>query len=309
MTRPRRWWNRNGHLLVFLGPALLVYGAFMAYPLVSSLSFSVFDWDGLLRRGFVGLQNFVTVLTRWPYSERFFGALEHNAIFFALTFLIQTTVGLFVAALLARKLRGFSFFQAAYFLPHTLSLVVVGFLWRMLLNPNWGALPQALRRLGLAEWVRPWLGQSDTALTTVILVNSWAWLGFPILVFVAAIQAIPREFEEAAVVDGAGAWQLFRHVTFPLILPSLAMVSILTFIWDFNAFELVFVMQGASGPPAYSTDLLATFFYRTAFGDPTTGGEPGQIGIAAAIGVFMLVIIGIASTFGVRFMTRSQTEY
>jgi raffinose/stachyose/melibiose transport system permease protein len=87
------------------------------------------------------------------------------------------------------------------------------------------------------------------------------------------------------------------------------MVTILTFIWDFNAFELVFVMQGASGPPAYSTDLLATFFYRTAFGDPTTGGEPGQIGIAAAIGVLMLVIIGIASTFGVRFMTRSQTEY
>ena len=157
--------------------------------------------------------------------------------------------------------------------------------------------------------MQPWLGQSDTALVTVILVNAWAWLGFPILVYVAAIQAIPREFEEAAVVDGAGPWQLFRHVTFPLLLPSLAMVTVLTFIWDFNAFELVFVMQGASGAPAYSTDLLATFFYRTAFGDPTTGGEPGQIGVAAAIGVLMLVIIGIASTFGVRFMTRRQTEY
>jgi len=294
---------------VFLTPALIIYGAFMAYPLVSSLTYSLFDWDGLVRRGFVGLQNFVTVLTRWPYRERFFNALGHNAVFFALTFLIQTTLGLFVAILLARKRRGFAFFQAAYFLPHTLSLVVVGFLWRLLLNPNWGALPQALRRLGLGEWVQPWLGQSDTALVAVILVNAWAWLGFPILVYVAAIQAIPREFEEAAVVDGVGGWQLFRHVTFPLLLPSLAMVTILTFIWDFNAFELVFVMQGPSGAPAYATDLLATFFYRTAFGDPTTGGEPGQIGIAAAIGVLMLLIIGVASTFGVRFMTRSQTEY
>ena len=309
MNRRRRWWNRHGHLLVFLTPALVIYGAFMAYPLVSSLTYSLFDWDGLVRRGFVGLQNFVTVLTRWPYRERFFNALGHNAVFFALTFLIQTTLGLFVATLLARKRRGFAFFQAAYFLPHTLSLVVVGFLWRLLLNPNWGALPQALRRLGLGEWVQPWLGQSDTALVAVILVNAWAWLGFPILVYVAAIQAIPREFEEAAVVDGAGGWQLFRHVTFPLLLPSLAMVTILTFIWDFNAFELVFVMQGPSGAPAYATDLLATFFYRTAFGDPTTGGEPGQIGIAAAIGVLMLLIIGVASTFGVRFMTRNQTEY
>lgn len=309
MSRSRRWWSKNGHLLVFLLPALLLYGLFMAYPLISSLSYSVFDWNGLLRGGFVGLQNFVTVLTSWPYNERFFGALGHNAVFFAVTFLIQTTLGLFVAVLLARKLRGFAFFQAAYFLPHTLSLVVVGFLWRMLLNPNWGALPQGLRRLGLGDWVQPWLGQSDTALITVILVNAWAWLGFPILVYLAAIQAIPKEFDEAAVVDGAGPWQIFRFVTFPLLLPSLAMVTILTFIWDFNAFELVFVMQGASGAPAYSTDLLATFFYRTAFGDPTTGGEPGQIGIAAAIGVLMLLIIGVASAFGVRFTTRSQTEY
>src|SRR5690606_36836431 len=210
----------------------------MAYPLVSSLSYSVFEWDGLLRRGFAGLQNFVTVLTRWPYNERFFSALGHNAVFFAVTFQIQTTLDLFVAVLLARKLRGFAFFQAAYFLPHTLSLVVVGFLWRMLLNPNWGALPQGLRRLGLGDWVQPWQGQSDTALITVILINAWAWLGYPILVYLAAIQAIPKEFDEAAVVDGAGPWQIFRVVTFPLLLPSLAMVTILTFVWDFNAFEL-----------------------------------------------------------------------
>jgi raffinose/stachyose/melibiose transport system permease protein len=287
----------------------VIYGMFMAYPLVSSLTYSVFEWDGYVRRGFNGLQNFATVLTRWPYHERFWGAIRHNTLFFVLTFAIQTTLGLFVAVLLAKKWRGFAFFQAAYFLPHTLSLVVVGFLWRMLLNPTWGAVGQGMRRVGLGDWVRPWLGQSDTALVTIILVNGWAWLGFPILVYLAAVQAIPKEFHEAAVVDGASPWQDFRYVTLPLLLPAIAMVTILTFIWDFNAFELVFVMQGASGAPAYATDLLATFFYRTAFGDPTTGGEPGQIGIAAAIGVLMLLIIGVVSAFGVRFTSRSQTEY
>lgn len=309
MRESRGWWRRYGHLVLFLTPALVLYGTFMAYPLLSSLSYSVFEWDGFLRRGFGGLQNFATVLTRWPYHERFWNAISHNTLFFVLTFALQTTLGLFVAVLLARKWRGFAFFQAAYFLPHTLSLVVVGFLWLMLLNPTWGAVAQGLRALGLDAWVQPWLGQRSTALVTIILVNGWAWLGFPILVFLAALQAIPEEFHEAAVVDGATPWQDFRYVTLPLLMPSIAMVTILTFIWDFNAFELVFVMQGASGSPNYATDLLATFFYRTAFGDPTTGGEPGQIGIASAIGVLMLLIIGVVSAFGVRFTQRSQTEY
>jgi raffinose/stachyose/melibiose transport system permease protein len=309
LRQTRSWWGKHGHLVVFLAPALLIYGTFMAYPLLSSLTYSVYDWNGYVRQGFVGLQNFATVLSQWPYNERFWGAMSHNAYFFVLTFAIQTTLGLFVAVLLARKWRGFAFFQAAYFLPHTLSLVVVGFLWRMMLNPTWGAVPQAMRRAGLGDAVQPWLGQADTAMTAIILVNAWAWLGFPILVFLAAVQAIPKEFHEAAIVDGATPWQDFRFVTFPLLLPSIAMVTILTFIWDFNAFELVFVMQGASGAPGYATDLLATLFYRTAFGDPTTGGEPGQIGIAAAIGVLMLVVIGIVSAFGVRFTQRSQTEY
>lgn len=305
----KEWYRRNGHLVIFLLPGVLLYGIFMAYPLASSLAYSLFDWNGLLRGAFSGLDNFATVLGSWPYNERFWSALGHNVIFFVVTFAIQSTLGLFLAALLARRWRGFALFQAIYFLPYTLSMVVVGFLWLLLLNPTWGAVAQGLGALGLDGLVRPWLGQSSTALLTVILVNSWHWLGFPILVFLAAIQGIPREFYEAGVVDGASEWQSFRFVTLPLLLPSLTMVSILTFIWDFNAFELVFVMQGASGSPNYATDLLATLFYRTAFGDPTTGGEPGQIGIASAIAVLMLVIIGTASIFGVRFSQRSQTEY
>ena len=304
----RRWLQRNGHLVVFLAPALLLYGLFMAYPLAASLSYSVFEWDGFVRGGFAGFDNFVTVLTQWPYNDRFWGALRHNAVFFVLTFAIQTTLGLFVAVLLNRKWPGFGFFQAVYFLPHTLSLVVVGFLWLLLLNPTWGPIAQGLRALQLDAWVSPWLGDRSTALVTIILVNAWAWLGFPILVYLAGLQGIPREYHEAALIDGASAWQDFRFVTLPMLMPTIWMVSILTFIWDFNAFELVFVMQGASGSPNYATDLLATYFYRTAFGDPTTGGEPGQIGLAAAIGVLMLIIIGVASFFGVRFSQRSQVE-
>jgi raffinose/stachyose/melibiose transport system permease protein len=309
MTGARVWFRRHGHLVVFLAPGLLLYGLFMAYPLLTSLSYSLSDWHGLLRGAYSGLANFSKVLGQWPYNVRFWGALSHNALFFALTFIIQSTLGLFLAVLLSRKWRGFAIFQAAYFLPYTMSMVVVGFLWLLLLNPTWGPVAHGLRLVGLGGWVQPWLGQRGTALITVILVNAWHWLGFPVLVFMAAVQGIPQEYHEAGLVDGANGWQGFRFITLPLLLPSVAMMSILTFIWDFNAFELVFVMQGASGSPNYATDLLATYFYRTAFGDPTTGGEPGQIGLASAIGVMMLIIIGAASAFGVRFSQRSQTEY
>ncbi len=304
--RLRNWFRKNGHLLIFLLPGLVLYSVFMAYPLLTSLSYSLFDWRGLLRLEFIGFDNFITVLTSWPYNERFWNALAHNAIFFVVTFAIQSTLGLGLAVLLARKWRGFAFLQATYFMPFTLSAVVVGFLWLLMLNPNWGAVAQLLKGMGLCDLVQPWLGQQSTALLTVILVNAWSWLGFPILVFLAGIQGIPSEYYEAGLIDGTNGWQAFRFITLPLLMPTIMMVSILTFIYNFNAFELVFVMQGASGPPAYATDLLATFFYRTAFGDPTTGGEPGQIGIASAIAVFMLIIIGTVSYFGVRYNQRIQ---
>ena len=302
-------WFRNHSYLLFLLPGIILYGLFMVYPLISALGYSFFSWDGLMRESFAGLDNFRRVLTTVRYQEKFWNALGHNTIFFVITFVLQTTLGLYLAIQLTRKRFGMDFFQTVYFIPFTLSMVVVGFLWLLLLNPTWGALSQGLKVAGLGEWVQPWLGQKSTALITVIMVNFWRWIGFPILVYKAGLMGIPEVLNEAAVIDGASKWQLFRHVTFPLMIPTISMVTIITFIWDFNAFDLVFVMQGSSGNPHYATDLLATFFYRTAFGDPTIGGASGEIGIASAIAVLMFIIIGIASYFGIRMMQKKEVKY
>lgn len=302
-------WLKSHIFVVFLLPGIVLYGLFMVYPLLSALGYSLFSWDGLIREEFVGFENFRKVLTESPYKERFWSALAHNAEFFIVTFVLQTTIGLYIAVQLTKKRPGMGFFQAIYFLPYTLSMVVVGFLWLLLLNPNWGAFSQFLKVIGLEELIQPWLGQESTALITIILVNFWRWLGFPVLVFKAGLQSIPEELNEAAIIDGANGWQLFRHITLPLLKPTIAMVTIITFIWDFNAFDLVFVMQGSSGNPHYATDLLATFFYRTAFGDPTTGAAGGDTGIASAIAVLMLIMIGIASYFGIKIMQKSEVEY
>ncbi|HOB16055.1 MAG TPA: sugar ABC transporter permease [Defluviitoga sp.] len=304
----KKWIQKHPYLF-FLLPGVILYGLFMIYPLVSALGYSFFSWDGFIRKEFIGFENFRKVLREYPYKEKFWKALGHNAKFFLTTFILQTTIGLYIAIQLNKEKPVMEFFQAVYFLTYTLSMVVVGFLWLLLLNPNWGAVSQFLSLIGLEKWVAPWLGQESTALNTIILINFWRWFGYPVLVFKAGLQSIPQELNEAAIVDGANKWHLFRYITLPLLKPTIIMVTILTFIWDFNAFELVFVMQGSSGNPHYSTDLLATFFYRTAFGDPTTGAAGGNIGVASAIAVVMLIIIGFASYFGIRIMQKSEIEY
>ena len=303
-----RWFQKNIYVL-FLLPGLILYTVFMVYPLTSALGFSLFAWEGLVRGAYCGLDNFRTVLQQAPYNIRFWSALQHNTIFFGITFVLQSTLGLFLAVLFTRQRRGYGFLQTLFFLPYTLSMVIVGFLWLLLLNPTWGAFNKALHLLGLGSWAQPWLGQTESALFAVIMVNAWRWLGFPILVFKAGLQGISEEYHEAARVDGASGWQVFRYITLPLVMPAIGMVTILTFIWIFNTFELVFIMQGSSGNPYYSTDILGTFFYRTAFGDSTTGGEPGQIGIASAIAILMFLIVAVVSYFGVRMVRQSEVEY
>jgi raffinose/stachyose/melibiose transport system permease protein len=300
--------SRQRVYIMFLAPALIVYTVFMVYPLLSSLGYSFIKWDGYIRQGFAGLDNFKKVLFERPYSERLLGALRHNVFFFVVTFLIQTTFGLFVAVALAKGGRFLRVFQTVYFAPYTLSQVVVGFLWLLLLNPTWGQVNKFLALIGLKGLARPWLGDMVTALPTIILVNAWRWLGFPITVYLAGLQGIPLELEEAARVDGATPWQAFRHVVLPLLLPTIGMMTILTFIYDFNAFELIFIMQGSSGSPYYSTDVLGTFFYRTAFGDATTGGEVGQVGLGSAIAVLMFLVICAVSIAGVWLIRRQEVE-
>lgn len=301
------WFARRPYML-FVAPAFVLYSVFMVYPLLSSFLYSLYHWDGLIRDGWAGLANFRTVLTDTAYSVRFFGALWHNVLFFASTWVLQSTLGLFFAVIFHSRRRGLGVYQTVYFAPYTLSLVVVGFMWMLLLNPTWGVVNKALTAVGLGSFARPWLGDTETALPTIILINAWRWLGFPMLVFLAGLQAIPDELAEAARVDGASGWHAFRHVTLPLLAPSLTIITILTFIYDFNAFELIFVMQGSTGSPFYSTDVLGTFFYRTAFGDSTTGGDVGKVGLGSAVAVLMFLLICTVSGIGLRLLRRREVQ-
>jgi raffinose/stachyose/melibiose transport system permease protein len=180
-------------------------------------------------------------------------------------------------------------------------------MWSLFLNPIFGVLNKALEAAGAAGLARAWLGDPQTALLSLILINAWRWVGFPTLVFLAGINAVPDDFLEAARIDGAGEWDVIRRIVFPLLAPSVTIIVILTFIGSFNWFELPYVVNGVAGAPNRATDVLGLFFYRTAFGEVDTGIQ--DIGIGSAVAVLMFAVMVTVSTLGAVFLRRREVEY
>ena len=279
ISRRRRKW---GPILVFLAPATVIYSVFMVYPLLDSLRLSFFDDEGRL----AGFANYKTLFTNPTFSERFWGALSHNFQFFAFHMLVQNPVALLLAVLLTvQSVRGLNIYRTLVFLPTTLSVVIVGFIWRLILSPLWGVT----EKFGVDT---PLLGESHTVLPTLSLISVWQWVGIPMIFFYAVIIAIPKDLVEASRVDGAGSWQVFRDITLPLMLPMLGIISILTYIGNFNAFDLIYAVKGIVAGPDFASDILGTFFYRTFFGASGTTGSP-VMGATVASVMFLIILVGL----------------
>lgn len=274
------------HILVFLAPAVLVYTLFMIIPLFDSLRLSFMSND---TGEFVALQNYVTLLSDDLWSDQFWNALRNNIRFFLIHMVVQNSIALFLAALLSRRnIRGTSTYRTVFFMPTVLSVVIIGFIWQLILSPLWGITEGFMTVLGIEEYFQPWLGLESTALNTISLISVWQFIGIPLLLFYAALISIPEELIEAAYVDGANSWTVFWRVKFPLILPTVGIVAILTFVGNFNAFDLIYTIKGALAGPNFSTDIMGTLFFRTFFGQQLQLGNPTM---GATIAAMMLLII------------------
>jgi len=281
------------HLFVFLLPATIVYTLFMIYPLFDSLRLSFYSTDGSGNEFFVGFQNYKTLFTDSLWRPRLWGAFQHNVIFFIIHMVVQNSIGLLLAALLtARRVRGVGFFRTIYFMPTMLSVVIVGFIWQLILSPLWGVAEGILRLVGLQHLFQPWLGLEGPALIALSLISVWQFIGIPMMLFYATLIAIPDELIEAATVDGASGWHIFWRVKFPLILPTVGVVAILTYVGNFNAFDLIYTTQGALAGPNFSTDIMGTFFYRTFFGQQLQLGNPTMGATVAAV-MFLIILAGV----------------
>ena len=285
--RPFRW-----HIGVFLAPAVLVYTAIMILPLAGTLQLSLFRSINQAQV-FVGFDNFRTLFGDPNWSVNFWNALRNNVWFFIIHMLVQNPIGVLLAALLSSpRLRFSAFYRTAIFVPTILSFVIVGFAWKLILSPLWGVAPHMLDIIGLKSLFTPWLGKEQYALTALSLISVWQFVGIPMMLIYAALLSIPDEVIEAAECDGITGWSQFWKIKLPLILPAIGIISILTFVGNFNAFDLIYTAQGALAGPNYSTDILGTFLYRAFFGFQLQVGDP-NMGATIATMMFLIILIGV----------------
>lgn len=281
------------YLIVFLGPAVIVYSLFMIYPLIDSLRLSLFA-AGPQGNGevFVGFANFQKLFGDSNWAPRFWGALKNNLVFFCVHMLVQNPVGLLIASLLVGNVRGSRIYRTVLFMPTVLSVVIIGFIWQLILSPLWGVTPSIMKAVGLGKLFQPWLGLPRSALVTVALISVWQFVGIPMILFYTSLIGIPVELLEAARVDGSSRFQMFWQIKFPLLLPMVGIVAVLTFVGNFNAFDLIYTMKGALAGPDFSTDIMGTLFYRTFFGQQLQLGNP-TMGATVAAMMFIIILAGV----------------
>ena len=258
-----------------------------------------------MRGSFAGFENFQN-LFKFPWRDQFFAALTHNTLVFIAIMIFQTSLGMLIAYALFRLKRGQRFFRTITFLPVIFSLVIVGYMWQIALDSYFGPINKILTDIGLESWAQPWLGQSSTALPTLVFINLWRWVGFPAVIFLAGLNAISNDYIEAAQIDGAKEGQIFRKILFPLLAPSMTIITILTFIGAFEWFDLPYVIGGTVGSPAGATDTLALMFYRLSFG--SADSTANDVGVGSALGVIIFIIVGIGAGVGSNLMRRREVE-
>lgn len=272
-------------LLIFVLPALAIYLGFAVLPLLISIFMSLFD-TGKAGNVFIGIGNYIYLFSQPVVSARFLNALLNNFKYFAIHVAVEVPIGLLLAALLTSGVlrRSEGVYRTLLFIPATLSVVIVGFIWRLIINPLWGIV-------GF-----PLLGNQITALPTISLMGVWQYVGIPMVFLYSALIAVSNDVVEAARIDGASPWRIFWGIKFPLILPQFGLIVILTFIWTFNGFDLVFALNGSAPGPNYSTDILGTFFYRTFFG---SSGQVADLDLGATVAtvIFTLMLCVTAAYF------------
>ncbi|MGB9181128.1 MAG: sugar ABC transporter permease [Pyrinomonadaceae bacterium] len=274
---------------LLIAPTVAVLFALSIYPLLYAVRVSLQTGAGARWT----LQNFARLA-----ADRFFlAALGHTIVYaiFALTF--EFLIGLCLALLLNSRLRGRSLFRAALLVPMMLPPVVVGVVWRLMLNPNFGAINGTLKGFGINSTSLTWTASPKLALASVIAVDIWQWTPFIFLILLAGLQTIPQEPYEAALIDGSSAWQTFRHVTLPLLKPAILIALLLRTMDLLRVFDQIFILT--EGGPGFATETVSLYIYHTAF-------RFGDFGYAAAMSFVLLLLTNAVSLLYIRLLQRQE---
>ncbi|MFI6344253.1 carbohydrate ABC transporter permease [Streptomyces sp. NPDC050560] len=275
--------NARRHLTgwLFIGPVVLGVLAFQFAPVVISGFASMTDWNGMTAPHFTGLSNYVTLFTQDPL---FYVTLRNTIVFTVGSIVLTIALGLALALLANQPVRGIGIFRAAFFTPVVTNVVAVGFVWFWLYRPDDGLFDGLLSLVGIEG--PAWLADSHWALLAVILVAVWQGVGYPMVILLSGLQAIPPSLYEAATVDGASPWTRFWRITLPLLTPQLFFLMIMQFITSFQVFGIIYVMT--HGGPGDATSVYIFQVYQVAF-------SQGKFGYASAMGWVLFLIVGLVT--------------
>lgn len=290
----RRNWGAVLTPYLFLAPALVIYIGFLVYPMAVSLYASFFEWDGLTPlTQFIGFKNYIDALFNDDVTRV---ALVNNIWWTLGSLVIPTAIGLLLALGLNRNLPGTVVLRTIYYAPSVLPLVAVGIIWSWMYNPNFGSINVILKAMGLGFLAGGWLSNFDTAFPSAFATYTWGAIGFPMILYLAGLQGIPKDYYEAARIDGANAWQQFRHVTMPGLRESHVIVLSLSVIGGFKVFDLIYTMT--YGGPGRVTQVLGTWMYFQSF-------QYYHAGYGAALAWIIAAIILVVAIPYIRHMSRN----
>lgn len=281
--------------LLATAPALVIYTMFAVVPIAISFVFSFTDWnmERLYQPVFSGLKNYMELIK----NPVFLHSIVNTFIFAAATTVLKTVVGFALALALVKNLCGRGLMRTIFYAPCVISITVVGVLFKSILA-NRGLLNNALSCMGLNALSHDWLGSYATAMGSVIMVETWMWAGFNMFIFLSGLQAIPTDYYESATLDGAGAFDKFKHITMPLIVPSLTVVGTLSIAGGLKVFDIIYVIT--NGGPGFDTQVLSTYTYQSF--------SLGFLGESTAGSVILAVIVVVISFVMNQYLTKREVE-
>jgi raffinose/stachyose/melibiose transport system permease protein len=283
--------------IYFLVPAVVLYFVFFILPSLLGFGYSFTDWNIYSEEiSYVGLENFQRIFSP---DENYLAYIVNTLLFTALTTALKTVVGLGLAILLSEGVRRFTnLYRVAIYLPAVLPTLVVALIFRSILHPATGALNTFLSSLGLESLGLPWLIDPRIALYTVIGVDTWKGVGYITVILLAGLQTIPRDYYEAAEIDGAGFWARLGYITIPMLMPAIVVITVLNVLYGLRVFDIVYALT--NGGPGYATEVIYTEIFK-AF-------SLGQYGLGTALSTVMFVVLLAAGYFVIRLLERSAGQ-
>ncbi len=290
----KKIWNKHRTYLMFLFPAFLFYTVFIIYPTFVSVPYSFFSWNGISENmTFIGFDNYKNMFQ----SDRFYNSVGNTFIYAVVKTVLVNIIALALAVLVDNVIKMKTFFRNVIFIPVLVSGIVLGFIWSIMYNSNFGIINAVLANIGLEEWQQDWLGNPDLARWSLIITMVWKQIGYHMIIFLAALQSVPKELLESADLDGASPWKRFWKVTFPLLAGAVTINVTLSFFNGMKIFEEIAVMT--DGGPGFTTENLPYQIYKVAFANY-------QYGYGTALAVILFILTMVLTVVQNKLLTRRE---